>query len=138
LVLKTLKAYYTHKNSPCDSPRPHPKDGHQVIQLVVGGEGHGLPHRALRQLSIPQQAEHPIAAWRDEDLMISEGRITQRDEDLMISEGRITQRDEDLMISEGRITQRDEDLMISEGRITQRDEDLMISEGRITQKHPLR
>lgn len=40
------------------------QDGHQVVQLIVGGEGHGLPHRALRQLSIPQQAEHPVTAHR--------------------------------------------------------------------------
>lgn len=40
------------------------QDGHQVVQLIVGGEGHGLPHRALRQLSITQQAEHPVAAHR--------------------------------------------------------------------------
>lgn len=39
-------------------------DGHQVVKLVVGSEGHGLPHRALRQLSIAQQAENPVAAER--------------------------------------------------------------------------
>lgn len=39
------------------------QDGHQVVQLIVGGEGHGLPHRALRQLSITQQAEHPVTAY---------------------------------------------------------------------------
>lgn len=37
------------------------QDGHQVVQLVVGGESHGLPHWALRELSITEQAEHSIA-----------------------------------------------------------------------------
>ncbi|TNN60285.1 hypothetical protein EYF80_029450 [Liparis tanakae] len=41
------------------------QDGHQVVQLVVGGEGHGLPHRALGHLSITKQAEHPIATARE-------------------------------------------------------------------------
>lgn len=36
-------------------------DGHQVVELVVGGEGHGLPDRALRHLTIPQQAEDTVA-----------------------------------------------------------------------------
>lgn len=38
------------------------QDGHQVVQLVVGGEGHGLPHGALGELAIAQQAEDPVAA----------------------------------------------------------------------------
>lgn len=36
--------------------------GQQIIQLVVGSEGHGLPHGPLGHLSIPQQAEHTVAA----------------------------------------------------------------------------
>lgn len=31
-------------------------DGHQVVQLVVGGERHGLPDRTLRHFTIPHQA----------------------------------------------------------------------------------
>ena len=41
------------------------QDGHQFVELVVRSEGHGLPHGALGQLSITQQAEHPVAAERD-------------------------------------------------------------------------
>lgn len=36
-------------------------DGHHIVQLVVGGEGHGLPHRALGHLSVSQQAVHAVA-----------------------------------------------------------------------------
>lgn len=36
--------------------------GQQIIQLVVGREGHGLPHGPLRHLSIPQQAIHMVTA----------------------------------------------------------------------------
>lgn len=40
------------------------QDGHQVVQLVVGGEGHRLPHGALGELAIAEQAEDPVAAER--------------------------------------------------------------------------
>lgn len=36
-------------------------DGHQVVQLVVGGEWHGLPDSTLWHLTIPHQAVHTIA-----------------------------------------------------------------------------
>lgn len=42
------------------------QDGHQVVQLVVRGEGHRLPHGAFGELAITQQAEHPVAAERGE------------------------------------------------------------------------
>lgn len=35
-------------------------DGHHVVQLVVGSEGHGLPHGALWALSVTQQAVHTV------------------------------------------------------------------------------
>lgn len=40
------------------------QDSHQVVELVVGGEGHGLPHRALRQLSIAQQTVDSVTAHK--------------------------------------------------------------------------
>lgn len=39
-------------------------DGHQVVELVVGGEGHGLPHRALWALAITEHAVHTVTAWQ--------------------------------------------------------------------------
>lgn len=35
-------------------------DGHQVVQLVVGGKRHGLPHCSFWHLTIPQQAENTV------------------------------------------------------------------------------
>ena len=46
-------------------------DGHQVVQLVVRGKGHGLPHRALCTLSITQHAVHTVTRTRIEKLNIS-------------------------------------------------------------------
>lgn len=41
------------------------QDGHQVVQLVVRGEGHRLPHGAFGELAVAHQAEHPVAAGRE-------------------------------------------------------------------------
>lgn len=36
-------------------------DGHQVVKLVVGGKGHGLPDRSFRHLPVAKQAVHTVA-----------------------------------------------------------------------------
>jgi len=38
--------------------------GHQVVQLVVRGEGHGLPDGALRALAVAHHAVHAVATAR--------------------------------------------------------------------------
>ena len=40
------------------------KDGHQVVQLVVAGEGKGLPDGSLGALPITDQAVHTVAVWK--------------------------------------------------------------------------
>jgi len=41
--------------------------GQQIIQLVVGSEGHGLPYSPFRHFSIPQQTVHVITAKESKD-----------------------------------------------------------------------
>lgn len=46
----------------------HVKDGHEIVQTVVGSKGHGLPDGAFRGLAISNEAEHPVAGASQETL----------------------------------------------------------------------
>ena len=46
----------------------HVKDGHEVVQTVVGSKGHGLPDGAFRGLATSNEAEHPVAGASRETL----------------------------------------------------------------------
>lgn len=55
----------------------HVKDGHEVVQTVVGSEGQGLPHGAFQGLAVSQEAEHPVAAASQERFRAVLGHLSK-------------------------------------------------------------